>query len=87
MNTAHTLRCDMCHKPLTSKRFQIIAGTRTLTVGPDCYKKEKAAAERLADPSYQEFMVWMRANKGGARPCPAGEFPHNFKFWTEGGRW
>ena len=87
MNTAHTLRCDMCHKPLQSKRFQIVAGARTLTVGPDCYKKEKEAAARLADPSYQEFMVWMRSNKGGARPCPAGEFPHNFNYWQAGGRW
>lgn len=81
------LRCDMCHKPLQSKRFQIVSGTRTLTVGPDCYKKEKEAADRLRDPDYQNFMAWMRETKAGARPCPAGQFPNNFKFWVEGGRW
>lgn len=81
------LKCDMCHKPLKSKRFQIVRGPVTLTVGPDCYKKETEAAARLADPDYHEFLGWMSANKGGARPCPAGAFPHNFKFWREGGRW
>lgn len=82
------LRCDMCHKPLQSKRFQIVRpGKASLTVGPDCYKKEKEAAAWLANADYQEFMNWMRANKGGSRPCPAGVFPHNFNFWKEGGRW
>jgi hypothetical protein len=77
----------MCHKPLKSKRFQIISGEHALTVGPEFYRKEKEASARLADPNYQEFMVWMRANKGGARTCPAGDFPHNFNYWREGGRW
>ena len=81
------LKCDMCHKPLKSNRHQIVRGTVTLTVGPDCFKKEKEAAARQADPAYQEFMGWMRANKGGSRPCPAGDFPHNFNYWREGGRW
>ena len=81
------LRCDMCYKPLQAKRFQIVSGERTLMVGPECYKKEKAAIERNSNPDYQNFMAWMRANKGGARPCPAGEFPHNFKYWLDGGRW
>ena len=84
------IRCDMCHKPLKSKRHQIVRGSVTLTVGPDCFKKEKQAAEHLKEmkrPEYQDFTAWLRANKGGARPCPAGNFPHNFKFWMEGGRW
>ena len=80
-------RCGMCNKPLKSIRHKIVRGPVTLTVGPDCYKKETEAAAALADPRYQEFMVWMRANKGGARPCPAGEFPHNFNYWQAGGRW
>ncbi len=41
------LKCDMCHKPLKSKRHQIVRGQVTLTVGPDCFKKEKEAAARL----------------------------------------
>lgn len=81
------LKCDMCHKPLKSNRHKIVRGSVTLTVGPDCFKKEKEAAARLADPAYQEFMGWMRATKGGSRPCPAGEFPDNFNYWREGGRW
>lgn len=44
------LKCDMCHKPLKSKRFQIavfMRPERTMTVGPDCYKKEKEAVEQM----------------------------------------
>lgn len=44
------LKCDMCHKPLKSKRFQIAVFMRpecTMTVGPDCYKKEKEAVEQM----------------------------------------
>jgi hypothetical protein len=82
------IRCDMCHKPLKSVRHRIARGPVTLTVGPDCFKKEMEAAARLADPAYKEFMDWMRANKGGSRPCPAGDsFKPIFKFWKEGGRW
>lgn len=36
---------------------------------------------------YPEFMHWMRANQGGARKCPGGSFPGNFKYWLGGGRW
>jgi len=84
------MKCDMCHKPLKSNRFQIVRGPVTLTVGPDCFKKEKAAGERLEQtnrPEYQGFMSWMRSEKGGARACPAGEFPQNFHYWLGGGRW
>lgn len=38
-------------------------------------------------PDYPAFMEWIVANKGGARKCPAGVFPHNFNYWREGGRW
>ena len=52
METATTLRCDMCHKPLKEKRYQIATLLRPampLTVGPECFRKEKKArAELLA---------------------------------------
>lgn len=38
-------------------------------------------------PKYNEFLNWMRATKAGARKCPAGAFPENFKFWLNGNRW
>lgn len=38
-------------------------------------------------PRYQEFLQWMRDNKGGARRCPAGSFPLNFNYWLQGNRW
>ena len=47
-----TLKCDMCHKPLKEKRFQVVVPLRpelTLTVGPDCYRKNKKAAKWLAE--------------------------------------
>jgi ribosome-binding protein aMBF1 (putative translation factor) len=77
----------MCHKPLKGSRHQIVRGDQKITVGPECFKKEKAAAERLANPAFQSFKEWMKETKGGARKCPAGEFPDNFKYWCEGGRW
>jgi len=45
-----TLCCDMCHKPLKEKRYQIATVLRpelTLTVGPDCYRKARKAAKEL----------------------------------------
>lgn len=36
---------------------------------------------------YPAFLAWMRAEQGGARKCPAGSFPNNFKYWLDGGRW
>lgn len=39
-------------------------------------------------PRYPEFLAWMRATRGGARKCPAGNaFPANFHYWLNGGRW
>ena len=51
------------------------------------YERDLEARRFQADPRFPEFMAWMQANKGGARRCPAGSFPHNFTFWCEGGRW
>jgi len=54
-----TLRCDMCFKPLKSQRFQIttlMRPDRTLTVGPDCFRKEKKArAEMLVRHTPQQI--------------------------------
>lgn len=44
------IKCDMCHKPLKSKRYQITTLLRpenTMTVGPDCYRKEKKARQEF----------------------------------------
>lgn len=52
------------------------------------YEDELRRANEAKHPRYPDFLAWMRANKGGARKCPAGNsFPHNFHFWLEGGRW
>jgi hypothetical protein len=54
-----TLRCAMCHTPLKSRRFQITTLMRpdlTLTVGPECFRKEKKArAEMLARHTPQQI--------------------------------
>lgn len=51
------------------------------------YEQDLTSKEFAAHARYPEFLAWMRANKGGARQCPAGNFPHNFSYWLEGGRW
>lgn len=59
------LRCDMCRKPLKSKRFQIsvfMRPERTMTVGPDCYKKEKKAVEEMKRRFTAEELDAKRAN-------------------------
>jgi ribosome-binding protein aMBF1 (putative translation factor) len=59
------LRCDMCHKPLKSKRFQIsvfMRPERTMTVGPDCYKKEKKAVEAMKQRFTAEELDAKRAD-------------------------
>lgn len=46
------LKCDMCGKPLKEKRYQVVVPLRpelTLTVGPDCYRKNKKAVKWLAE--------------------------------------
>lgn len=42
--------CDMCFKPLKAARFKIATIFRpelTLTVGPECFRKEKKARARV----------------------------------------
>jgi len=51
------------------------------------YEQELVSVEFSKHPRMSEFLQWMKVNQGGARKCPAGAFPHNFKFWLEGGRW
>lgn len=51
--------CDMCFKPLKSARFRISTVLRPnhfLTVGPECFRKEKKARVRLmAEKTPQEI--------------------------------
>jgi hypothetical protein len=51
------------------------------------YNQENAYFTARKHPDYPTFLSWITAERGGARPCPAGQFPHNFAFWREGGRW
>jgi len=49
-DAGRALKCDMCGKPLKSRRFQIsvfMRPDRTMTVGPDCYKKEREAVAQM----------------------------------------
>src|SRR4051794_32267593 len=51
-------------------------------------RAHQAVRDHAAEhPRYDEFVAWMQANQGGARRCPAGDFPNNFNFWLDGGRW
>lgn len=59
------LKCDMCNKPLKSKRFQIsvfMRPERTMIVGPDCYRKEKKAVEEMKRRFTTEELDAKRAN-------------------------
>lgn len=58
------------------------------------HDREKLETRYAEHPEYPAFLDWMRANKGGARPCcpsatePGGvALPVNFEFWLIGGRW
>ena len=51
------------------------------------YEHEQVVTDARKDEQFPIFLAWMRANQGGARRCPAGDFPHNFRFWQTGGRW
>lgn len=58
------LKCDMCHKPLKEKRYQIttLLGPGTpLTVGPDCYRKEKKARKEALARHTPEEIIALRA--------------------------
>jgi len=50
-------------------------------------EQEMLRKSKTDDPRYPEFLEWMRENQGGARQCPAGNFPDNFDYWLNGGRW
>jgi hypothetical protein len=52
-----------------------------------CYQREMQSNKFAKHLKFFEFQQWMHANKGGARRCPAGDFPYNFTFWLNGGRW
>ena len=59
-----TLKCDMCHKPLKEKRFQIVPLLRpemALTVGPDCYRKEQKARKELLATKTPEEIAALKA--------------------------
>jgi hypothetical protein len=89
----HVSDRDRAH-PLFPIYNQVRAACSRLLVQADSFRdwlyqyehdlKRSAAA---ADPRYPRFLDWMQREKGGARKCPAGVFPHNFYFWIEGGRW
>lgn len=51
------------------------------------YERNLDRCNAASDPRYSSFLEWMRTNQGGSRTCPAGQFPHNFYYWIEGGRW
>jgi len=51
------------------------------------HNEELRAKSFRADPLFPAFLSWMQASQGGARRCPAGDFPKNFLFWKAGGRW
>jgi hypothetical protein len=65
-----TLRCDMCHKPLKEKRYQleaIYAPGQFLTVGPDCFAKEKKARAEAQGRYSPEQITAMRAKVAAHR--------------------
>lgn len=58
------LKCDMCHKPIKEKRYQITTLLRpdlTLTVGPDCFRKEKNARKDALARHSPEQIAALRA--------------------------
>ena len=52
-----------------------------------CYERELESDNAAKHPRFGEFQAWCREVQSGRRTCPAGMFPHNFRFWLEGGRW
>ena len=51
------------------------------------YEQERRTNDARQHEQFPAFLAWMTATKGGSRQCPAGNFPHNFAYWREGGRW
>lgn len=57
------LCCDMCQKPLKGVRFQVtvlLRPERTMTVGPDCYRKEKKARQQMLERHTPEQIEALR---------------------------
>lgn len=51
------------------------------------YERQQVSDAAASDPDYPAFLAWCRETQAGRRTCPVGMFPHNFRFWQEGGRW
>lgn len=58
------------------------------------YEREAESQKAAEHPRFREFQEWCREAKAGARPCCPSEdaprgliFPHNFRYWLDGGRW
>lgn len=52
MRLSKIIKCDMCHKPLKSARYVITPLLRpdlSLVVGPECFRKEKAARKQMLE--------------------------------------
>lgn len=65
------LRCDMCHKPLKAKRYQIATLLRpdqTLTVGPDCFRAEKKARQVMLQIHTADEIADLRAKVARSQP-------------------
>lgn len=69
------LRCDMCHKPLKGARFKITTllgdQSQTLTVGPECYRKEKKARSEMLARHTPEEIEALRAKIAAKRALAA----------------
>ncbi len=59
------MNCDMCHRPLKpdAKRYRITTLLRpdlTLTVGPECYRKERKARKQALERHTPEQIEALR---------------------------
>jgi len=54
----------MCHKPLKGAKFQVVPLLRpdlTLTVGPECFRKEKKARRQMQERYTSEQLEALRS--------------------------
>lgn len=58
------------------------------------YERDKLNTRYTQHEQYPAFLTWMRETKAGRRQClpsramPNGlNFPANFVYWIDGGRW
>lgn len=89
----HVSEQDRKHQRFADYEFYR-QGCRKLLIAADSFRDwlrhqrdEEIRNQAAADPEYIHFLNWMCEHQGGARQCPAGAFPANFKFWKQGGRW